>query len=68
MSEKEEPLQGTPLKDEEAHAWVVRLSSDQRTRQDEQRLGAEVNPFCAKNSCSEAEKTKSIPQSAQVST
>ena len=37
-------------------------------RQDAHRLGAEVKPFSAKNSCSDAEKTKSIPQSAQVIT
>jgi hypothetical protein len=38
MSEKEVPLPSTPLKDEEAAAWVVRLDSDQRTRQDEARF------------------------------
>jgi transmembrane sensor len=39
MSEKEEPLPGTSSQqDEEAYAWVVRLSSDQRTQQDVQRF------------------------------
>src|SRR5688572_7893608 len=38
MSKKEEPLASAALKEEEAYAWVVRLASDQRTRQDEQRF------------------------------
>jgi transmembrane sensor len=38
MSEKEELLSQEAQKEEEAYAWVVRLSSDQRTRQDEQRF------------------------------
>lgn len=38
MSEKEEPLSSEAQKEEEAYAWVVRLSSDQRTRRDEQRF------------------------------
>jgi hypothetical protein len=37
-------------------------------RHDEQRFGADAKPFSAKNSCSDAEKTKSIPQSLQVIT
>jgi hypothetical protein len=37
-------------------------------RQDEHRLGADAKPFSAKNSCSDAENTKSIPQSEQVIT
>lgn len=40
MREKEDPVSAMPSKDEEAHAWVVRLSSDQRTRQDERRFKA----------------------------
>jgi transmembrane sensor len=40
MNRKEEELPSTSLKDEEAYAWVVRLSSDQRTRQDEKRFQA----------------------------
>jgi transmembrane sensor len=38
MSEKEVPLPDANIKDDEASAWVVRLSSDQRTRQDEARF------------------------------
>ena len=38
MSEKEVPLPDVTIKEDEAHAWVVRLSSDQRTRADEQRF------------------------------
>jgi transmembrane sensor len=38
MSEKEESLGQVSAKDEEACAWVVRLSSDQRTRQDQARF------------------------------
>jgi hypothetical protein len=37
-------------------------------RHDEHRFGADEKPFSAKNSCSDAEKTKSIPQSVQVIT
>jgi hypothetical protein len=35
---------------------------------DQHPSGAEANPFSAPNSCSDAEKTKSIPQSLQVIT
>lgn len=38
MNEKEDALQATSSKDEQAAAWVVRLSSDQRTSQDDVRF------------------------------
>lgn len=43
MSEKERLLPSTSLREEEAYAWVVRLSSDQRTSQDEQRFKRWLN-------------------------
>jgi transmembrane sensor len=38
MNDKEEPVTGASQKEEEAYAWVVRLASDQRTRQDVRRF------------------------------
>ena len=46
----------------------ARVLAGGRARHDEQRFGADEKPFSAKNSCSDAENTKSIPQSEQVST